>query len=76
MNKLIIIHSVSILFQFSNILGDLSDLESALDPSPKKKPADMMKDGHCSALIKLIENRDIYASHVTWWRYDSIFVIL
>lgn len=64
-------------FVLINILGDLGDLESALDPNPKgSKPADMRGDGHCSVLIKLIEKRDIYASHVSWWRYESMLRII
>jgi len=52
-------------FAFFNILGDLGDLESALDPNPKPSKYNL-KEGHCSALIKLIGTKDLYFSHVTW----------
>lgn len=45
-------------------MEDFGDLENALNPNPNPDPTD--RSGHCSALIKLIGNRDIYASHVTW----------
>ncbi|CAG7715957.1 unnamed protein product [Allacma fusca] len=60
-----------------NILGDMSDLESALGSNSQiVNASDTMKDGHCSALIKLIGNRDIYASHVSWSRYETMLKIL
>jgi len=61
-------------FVLMNIFGDLSDLESALNPNPKRKL--QMRDGHCSALIKLIGTKDIYASHVTWNSYQSMIRLI
>lgn len=50
-----------------NIAEDLGDLVTALDPNPKKDPTD--REGHCSVLIKVMDNnRDLFSSHVTWSR--------
>lgn len=57
-----------------NIIEDTGDLNEALDPNPSRDPTD--KAGHCSVLIKLIGNRDIYASHVTWTTYQSMLRII
>lgn len=55
-------------------MGDLEDLESALDPNIHSMSIEewvnsghTTRDGHCSALIKLLPgNTDLYTSHVTW----------
>lgn len=57
-----------------NLLGDIEDLESALDPSLSNmsiedfvKSGRTLGDGHCSALVKVLPgNTDLYVSHVTW----------
>jgi len=59
-----------------NIMGDLEDLGNALNPNPNPDPASLMRLGHCSALIKMIEDRDIYFSHVTWNRLESMLRII
>jgi hypothetical protein len=59
-----------------NIMGDLDDLNSALNPNPNPDLATLMRAGHCSALIKIIEDRDIYFSHVTWSRLESMLRII
>jgi hypothetical protein len=61
-------------FVLMSVYGDLSDLEAALDPNPKRKMK--MKLGHCSALIKLIGTKDLYASHVTWNSYQSMIRLI
>ncbi|KAG7178187.1 phospholipase B-like 2-like [Homarus americanus] len=57
-----------------NLMGDLEDLESALDPKIHNMSIEewvssghITGDGHCSALIKVLHgNTDLYVSHVTW----------
>lgn len=51
-------------------MEDWDDLSNALDPNPN--PDLTSRGGHCSALIKLIGNRDLYSSHVTWTKYYFI----
>lgn len=66
-----------------NLMGDLEDLEAALDPSIHNinfedwvKSGQFRGDGHCSALIKLLPgNTDLYVSHVTWNTYQSMLRI-
>jgi hypothetical protein len=60
-------------FLLINILGDLGDLEVALNPKPSLQK---VRDGHCSVLIKLIGQQDIYAGHVTWDTYSSMLRII
>lgn len=63
-----------------NLMGDLEDLESALDPSLHNmsiedwvRSGGTIADGHCSAMIKLLPgNTDLYVSHVTWNSYQSM----
>ncbi|XP_063605889.1 putative phospholipase B-like 2 isoform X2 [Penaeus indicus] len=63
-----------------NLLGDIEDLESALDPSLSNmsiedfvKSGRTLGDGHCSALVKVLPgNTDLYVSHVTWNTYQSM----
>lgn len=60
--------------RWMNLLGDIEDLESALDPSLSNmsiedfvKSGRTLGDGHCSALVKVLPgNTDLYVSHVTW----------
>lgn len=59
-----------------NIVGDLGDLNAALNPNPNPDPATLMQVGHCSALIKIIEDRDMYFSHVTWANPGSMLRII
>ncbi|XP_071540745.1 putative phospholipase B-like 2 [Panulirus ornatus] len=66
-----------------NLMGDLEDLESALDPNIHNmsieewvKSGHTIRDGHCSALIKVLPgNTDLYTSHVTWNTYQSMLRI-
>lgn len=59
-----------------NMSGDLEDLDHVLDPSKKNMTFEQwlnnrnsFKDGHCSALIKVLpDNADLYVSQVTWNR--------
>ncbi|XP_066989781.1 putative phospholipase B-like 2 [Macrobrachium rosenbergii] len=66
-----------------NLMGDIEDLETALDPKLHNMRLEdwvnsghTIKDGHCSALIKLLPgNIDLYVSHVTWNTYQSMLRI-
>ncbi|XP_042204153.1 putative phospholipase B-like 2 isoform X2 [Homarus americanus] len=66
-----------------NLMGDLEDLESALDPKIHNMSIEewvssghITGDGHCSALIKVLHgNTDLYVSHVTWNTYQSMLRI-
>ncbi|XP_042871077.1 putative phospholipase B-like 2 [Penaeus japonicus] len=63
-----------------NLLGDIEDLESALDPTLNSMSIEdfinsgrTLGDGHCSALVKVLPgNTDLYVSHVTWNTYQSM----
>jgi len=57
-----------------NILEDIDDLANALDPNPTRDPTDTM--GHCSVLLKLIGNRDLFSSHVTWTKYQTMLRVI
>jgi len=64
-------------FALFNILGDLDDLETALDPNPKNARRRLLqRDGHCSALIKLIGKHDIYFSHNTWTQLQMMLRVI
>ncbi|CAL4098399.1 unnamed protein product, partial [Meganyctiphanes norvegica] len=56
-----------------NLMGDIEDLSSVLEPKQHKSNIEdwnkgrVTGDGHCSALIKVLRgNTDLYVSHVTW----------
>ncbi|XP_013790770.1 putative phospholipase B-like 2 [Limulus polyphemus] len=59
---------------FSNICGDLEDLEVVLK---KTRPRRKLGEGSCSALIKLLDgNKDIYVAHDTWTAYNTMLRVL
>lgn len=63
------------MLRYLNLVEEFGDLEEALNPDPTKDPTE--KDGHCSVLIKLMNNnRDLYSSHVTWTRYTSMLRVI
>jgi len=63
-------------FLYINLYVDLGDLEAALNPDPKARAQLFKNEGHCSALIKIVEDRDIYFSHVTWANLSTMLRIV
>lgn len=67
-----------------NLMGDRETLEEALDPSVRNMTSDEWvaaghtpKDGHCSALIKVLsDNSDLYVAQDTWTTYQSMLRIM
>ena len=60
-----------------NLYPDLSDLGAALNPDQRSRLKLFREDSdHCSVLIKIIEDRDIYFSHVTWAGFQTMLRII